>query len=101
VLLPCPDFGLKKNAQVAEIDRFASAESGSLGFADELQLDHPFKDLAGTVGRTIVHKHDFLAKLGFDDTAKDLINRGFLAVDRSDHGELGSTNGSGCGDKTS
>jgi len=54
-----------------------------------LQLKHFFQNLAGAVSRAVIDEDNFLAELGVDDAAKDLVNRGFFIVNGNDDGEFG------------
>ena len=42
----------------------------------------------GAVGRAVIYEDDFLAEFGFNDAAKDLINRGLLVTNGNHHGKL-------------
>ena len=80
---------LEKDAEVAEVDGISAVESGCRSFAGVLQLDHFFKDLAGAVGRAVVHENNLFARFGVDDAAEDFFEGGLFIVNGNDDGEFG------------
>ncbi len=84
---------LEQDAKVAEGDGVGSIHGGSEGFAGVLQLKHFFQDLASAVGGAIVYENDFLARLSFDDAAKDFVDGGAFVVNGNDDGEFGIDEG--------